>query len=73
MLNTENNTEILKSDTTAIILTYNEEKHIERCILSINQYVKKIIIIESFSKDETVKIAKKYNNEKKNCYHYTYI
>ena len=61
MLITENNTEILKSDTTAIILTYNEEKHIERCILSINQYVKKIIIIDSFSKDETVKIAKKYN------------
>ena len=54
MLNTENNTEILQSDTTAIILTYNEEKHIERCILSINQYVKKIIIIDSFSKDETV-------------------
>ena len=39
MLITENNTEILKSDTTAIILTYNEEKLIERCILSINQYV----------------------------------
>ena len=73
MLNTENNTEILQSDITAIILTYNEEKHIERCILSINQYVKKIIIIDSFSKDETVKIAKKYNNEKKNCHHNTYI
>lgn len=63
MLITENNTEILKSDTTAIILTYNEEKHIERCILSINQYVKKIIIIDSYSKDETVKTAKKYNAE----------
>ena len=63
MLNAENNAETLQSDTTAIILTYNEEKHIKRCILSINQYVKKIIIIDSFSKDETVKIAKKYNAE----------
>ena len=51
MLNTENNTEILQSDITAIILTYNEEKHIERCILSISQYVKKIIIIDSFSSE----------------------
>ena len=47
-------------DITAIILTYNEEKHIRRCILSIKKFVKKIIIIDSFSTDKTIEIAKKF-------------
>ena len=47
-------------DLTAIILTYNEEKHIKRCILSIRKFVKKIIIIDSYSNDKTIQIAKKY-------------
>ena len=61
MLNKNSNT--LKSDITAIILTYNEEKHIERCILSIKEIVKKIIVVDSFSNDNTVDIAKKNNAE----------
>ena len=40
--------------------TYNEEKHIKRCILSIKKFVKKIIIIDSFSTDKTIEIAKKF-------------
>ena len=56
-----NNLKILPSDITAIILTYNEEKHIERCILSIRELVKKIIIIDSFSTDDTINIVKKYS------------
>ena len=47
------------TDITAIILTYNEEKHLERCILSIKNLVKKIIIVDSFSSDKTINIAKK--------------
>ncbi len=54
----KNNTVI---DITAIILTYNEEKHIERCLNSIKEFAKKIIVIDSFSKDNTLDIAKKYN------------
>ena len=54
--NKENNS----LDITAIILTYNEEKHIKRCILSIKKFVKKIIIIDSFSTDKTIEIAKKF-------------
>ena len=54
--NKENNS----LDITAIILTYNEEKHIKRCILSIKKFVKKIIIIDSFSTDRTIEIAKKF-------------
>ena len=60
MLNNTNNPE---KDITAIILTFNEEKHIERCILSIKEFVKKIVIIDSFSTDETLNIAKKYKAE----------
>ncbi len=47
--------------TTAIILTHNEEVHIERCILSIKKFIKKIVIVDSFSNDKTIEIAKKYN------------
>ncbi|ARJ49515.1 glycosyltransferase family 2 protein [Candidatus Pelagibacter sp. RS40] len=48
------------ANITAIILTYNEEKHIKRCILSIKKFVKNIIIIDSFSTDQTLEIAKKF-------------
>ena len=54
--NSNKNTE----DISAIILTYNEEKHIKRCILSIRKFVKRIIIIDSYSNDKTIQIAKKY-------------
>ena len=63
MLNSENKTKNFQSDITAIILTFNEEKHLERCILSINQFVKKIVVIDSFSSDKTISIANKYNAE----------
>ena len=48
-------------DITAIILTFNEEKHIARCLKSLKDVVKNIVIIDSFSKDRTKEIAKKYN------------
>ena len=51
------------ADITAIILTYNEEMHIERCILSIKDIVKRIVVIDSFSTDNTLNIVKKYNIE----------
>lgn len=42
-----------------IILTFNEEKHIERCIQSILPISKHIYIIDSYSTDATIEIAKK--------------
>jgi len=42
---------------TVIILTFNEEKHIERCIQSLRPLAEKIFIIDSFSTDRTVGIA----------------
>lgn len=42
---------------SVIILTYNEEQHIERCIRSIQLITDKIFIVDSFSTDRTVEIA----------------
>ena len=42
---------------TTIILTYNEEKHIERCINNALQFSQEIYLVDSFSKDQTVSIA----------------
>ncbi len=45
---------------TAIILTYNEEVHLERCIQSILPLTTEILVVDSYSTDRTVEIAKKY-------------
>jgi glycosyltransferase involved in cell wall biosynthesis len=42
-----------------IILTYNEELHIERCIRSVKNIADKIIIVDSYSTDHTIQIATK--------------
>jgi glycosyltransferase involved in cell wall biosynthesis len=42
---------------SVIILTYNEEKHIERCIRSLKPFVKDIFIVDSYSTDRTLEIA----------------
>ena len=46
-----------KADITLIILTFNEEIHIRRVIESASAIVKRIIIVDSFSKDQTTSIA----------------
>ena len=51
------------ANITAIILTNNEEKHIERCINSLRTIITKIVVIDSFSTDSTLQILKKYNIE----------
>ena len=45
------------TDIAAIILTYNEEKHIERCIASIRGVCREIFVIDSLSTDRTVELA----------------
>lgn len=42
---------------TTIILTYNEEKHIRRCIENVKRISKIIYVIDSFSTDRTCEIA----------------
>lgn len=49
-------------DLSVIILTYNEELHIRRCLDKISPYVKQVFIIDCFSSDKTIEIAKEYPN-----------
>ncbi|MDR0605632.1 MAG: glycosyltransferase family 2 protein [Bacteroidales bacterium] len=45
-------------DLSVIILTYNEEIHIRRCVENIQPIAKEIFIVDSFSTDKTIEIAK---------------
>jgi len=47
----------MKNEISVLILTYNEEIHIERCLKSLKPFVKDIYIVDSFSSDKTVEIA----------------
>ncbi len=49
-------------DISVIILTFNEELHIRRCLDRISPLVKDIFIIDSFSTDRTLEIAREYSN-----------
>jgi glycosyltransferase involved in cell wall biosynthesis len=63
----------MSSNITVIILTYNEEIHIKRCIERIRPIASKIFVVDSFSTDNTVVIAKElgaevYQNKWENNY-----
>ncbi|MFD2569443.1 glycosyltransferase family 2 protein [Spirosoma soli] len=46
------------TDVSVILLTHNEEKHIARCLQSLHLFTDKIFIVDSFSTDKTVEIAR---------------
>jgi glycosyltransferase involved in cell wall biosynthesis len=50
----------MKLPISIIILTYNEEIHIERLLKNIIDFADEIFIVDSFSTDKTLEIAKKY-------------
>lgn len=50
----------MKKKITAVILTFNEGIHIKRCIESISDLVSDIVIVDSFSTDDTQKIANEF-------------
>lgn len=47
-------------DISVIILTYNEEIHIRRCLENVKKFAKEVFIIDSYSTDRTLEIAKEY-------------
>lgn len=47
-------------DLSVIILTFNEELHIRRCLDNVAPIAKEIFIIDSFSTDRTLEIAQAY-------------
>ena len=45
---------------SAVIITYNEDEHIEKCLASLRQVADEIIVVDSYSTDQTKAICKKY-------------
>jgi len=48
---------------SVIILTFNEELHIERCIKTLHALDARVIVVDSFSTDNTVKLAESLGAE----------
>jgi glycosyltransferase involved in cell wall biosynthesis len=46
------------TDITAIVLTHNETLHIGRCLERLRHWCAKIVVVDSFSSDDTVAIAR---------------
>jgi glycosyltransferase involved in cell wall biosynthesis len=42
---------------TVVIITFNEERHIERCISALSRLGAEIVVVDSFSTDRTTQIA----------------
>jgi glycosyltransferase involved in cell wall biosynthesis len=42
---------------SAVIITFNEERNIERCIRSLQTIADEIIVLDSFSTDKTAEIC----------------
>lgn len=53
----------IKPPVSVILLTYNEEKNIEESLRSIYGWCKEIFIVDSYSTDRTLEIAKKYTDK----------
>ncbi|WP_266366603.1 glycosyltransferase family 2 protein [Tellurirhabdus rosea] len=48
----------MRNLVSVIILTHNEEKHLARCLTSLKLFTDHIFIVDSFSTDSTVEIAR---------------
>lgn len=46
---------------SVVIITYNEELNIERCLKSVKEIADEIIVLDSFSEDKTQMICSQYN------------
>ena len=47
------------SALSAVVITFNEEKKIEQCILSLKKVADEIVVVDSFSSDNTMAICEK--------------
>ncbi|MCJ7679820.1 MAG: glycosyltransferase family 2 protein [Candidatus Aminicenantes bacterium] len=45
-----------------VIITFNEEKRLEPALKSVQSIAEEIIVVDSFSTDETIRIAQKYSD-----------
>jgi glycosyltransferase involved in cell wall biosynthesis len=51
------------ANLSVIVLTFNEEKHLARCLKSIEPVAQRILVVDSYSSDETVAIARSFGAE----------
>lgn len=59
----------MKPATSAIVITFNEEKNIEKCIESVAYWANEIFIVDSGSSDRTLEIAKNFTGK---IYHHPF-
>lgn len=52
----------MKAKISVVVITKNEEKYIRMCLESV-KWVDEIIIVDSYSKDKTIEIAKEYTDK----------
>lgn len=50
----------MAADLTVIILTFNEKRHVGRCLHSLNGLAKRVVVVDCFSTDGTVELAKEW-------------
>ena len=48
----------MSADLTVIILTFNEEKHLGRCLHSLRGVARRVVVVDCFSTDGTVALAR---------------
>lgn len=46
---------------SVVIITFNEERNIERCLRSLKNVADEIVVVDSFSRDKTKEICNNYN------------
>ena len=51
----------MKIQISAVIITFNEERNIHRCLESIRGVVDEIVVVDSYSTDRTEEICKSFN------------
>jgi glycosyltransferase involved in cell wall biosynthesis len=52
-----------KLPITAIVMTLNESRNLEACLASVHEHVAQILIVDSFSGDDTLHIARRYTQD----------
>ncbi|MBU2447005.1 MAG: glycosyltransferase [Bacteroidetes bacterium] len=50
----------MREPISVVVTTYNEEKNISRCLASV-KWADDIVLIDSFSTDRTIEIAKSFS------------
>jgi glycosyltransferase involved in cell wall biosynthesis len=46
---------------SAVIITFNEEEHLEKCLKSLKGIADEIVVVDSFSTDKTLEICNQFD------------